>query len=91
MVDTHNEELTGCGINLPSAERTFGLGYRLIIQNLSLCNFWKDSTTEEMKALFKSFRGYKDEEIQLSGKEYEKEFYSCLDLPFQLYEARGKY
>lgn len=90
LVPSDDEELSGCGINLSPGNRTFSVGYRLIIQNLSLCGFWKDASEVQMKKLFKEFRALKDYEFNLDGKNDAKEFYSALDLPFQVYEEKKK-
>ncbi len=90
LVSSEDEELSGCGINLAPGNKTFAVGYRLIIQNLSLCGFWSDATEEQMKKLFKNFRALKDYEFNLDGKDDAKEFYSALDLPFQVYEEKRR-
>lgn len=90
LVSSEDAELSGCGINLAPGNRTFSVGYRLIIQNLSLCGFWENATEEQMKKLFMEFRALKDYEFNLDGKADAKEFYSALDLPFQVYEEEKK-
>lgn len=90
LVSSEDEELSGCGINLAPGNRTFSVGYRLIIQNLSLCGFWKDATTEQMKKLFMEFRALKYYEFNLDVRNDSKEFYSALDLPFQVYEEKRR-
>lgn len=91
LVSSNDEELSGCGINLAPGNRTFSIGYRLIIQNLALCGFWNtnDIDEEHMRKLFKVFRGLKDYEFNLTGLPNVKEFYSCLDLPFLIYPGRS--
>lgn len=89
LVSSSDEELSGCGIQLAPGNRTFSIGYRLIIQNLALCGFWNSISEENMKKLFKVFRGLKDYEFNLDGLPNVKEFYSCLDLPFLIYPGRN--
>ena len=89
LVSSSDEELSGCGIQLAPGNRTFSIGYRLIIQNLALCGFWNSISEENMKKLFKVFRGLKDYEFNLDGLPNVKEFYSCLDLPFLIYPGRS--
>lgn len=88
LVSSADEELSGCGIKLAPGNRTFSIGYRLIIQNLALCGFWNSISEENMRKLFKVFRGLKDYEFNLEGLPHAKEFYSCLDLPFLIYPGR---
>ncbi len=86
LVSSNDEELSGCGIQLAPGNRTFSIGYRLIIQNLALCGFWNSVSEENMKKLFIVFRGVDEYEVNLDGLPNVKEFYSCLDLPFLIYQ-----
>lgn len=89
LIPTGDSELSGCDIQLPPGNRTFSIGIRLIIQNLALCGFWEKASELEMKNLFKAFRNYRDRDLEkIENKEYIKEFYSCLDLPFLIYSGK---